>query len=96
MNVFRSNQKELKEPHSASKKPRLFTYGARTEAGVKAVLQEAQKNAASVEFQELLAESANLPTSSMAYRGCTLLNGTTEFEEIQVKKSLEWNFFKDR
>ena len=82
---FRSNDKELTEPHPASEKPRLFTYAGRTKAGVKAVLQEARKNATSVEFQALLEASANMPTNSMAYRGCTVLNASSDFEEVQVK-----------
>ncbi|RUS90834.1 hypothetical protein EGW08_001453, partial [Elysia chlorotica] len=81
--IYKSNEKELKEPHPASDKPRLFTYAARTEAGVKAVLQEARKNASSVEFQALLEASANMPTNSMAYRGSTVLNASSDFEEIQ-------------
>lgn len=81
--IYKSNQKEQREPHPASGKPRLFTYSARTEAGVKAVLQEARKNATSVEFQALLDASANMPTNTMAFRGCTVLNASDDFEEIQ-------------
>ncbi|GFO47692.1 fatty acid synthase-like [Plakobranchus ocellatus] len=80
--IYKSHDKEMKDPHPASQKPRLFTYSARTEAGVKAVLQEARKNAANVEFQALTEASSNMPTNSMPFRGCTVLNGSADFEEI--------------
>ncbi|CAL1537406.1 unnamed protein product [Lymnaea stagnalis] len=81
--LYRSHDKELLEPHIASEKPRLFTCNARTEAGVKAVLTEAKKNAKSVEFQALIQESSNMSTSQMPYRGYTVLNASADLEEIQ-------------
>lgn len=81
--IFRSHDKEQSEPHMASDKPRLFTFSARSEEGVRAVLNEAKKNAKSVEFQALIQDSANMPTNQVPYRGFTVLNGSTEMEEIQ-------------
>lgn len=86
--MCRSHDKELTEPHMASDKPRLFTCCARTEAGVKALLAEAKKNAKSVEFQALIQDSANLSPGQMPYRGFTVLNGANDLEEIQVHCSL--------
>ncbi|XP_055874982.1 fatty acid synthase-like [Biomphalaria glabrata] len=81
--IFRSHEKEQVEPHVASEKTRLYTCNARTEAGVKALLAEAKKNAKSVEYQALIQDSANMPTSQMPYRGYTVLNASTDIEEIQ-------------
>jgi hypothetical protein len=71
---------------------RLFTYGARTEEGVKKVLAKARKNAHSVEYQALIKESANLPTNLAPYRGYTILNAASEVEEVQV--SVYHGFFR--
>ncbi|XP_005094185.1 fatty acid synthase [Aplysia californica] len=81
--VYRSYDAEPREPHMASEKPRLFTFSARSEEGVREVLKEVRKNAKSVEFQALIQDSANIPTNQVPYRGYTIINGTSEVEEVQ-------------
>lgn len=62
----------------------MFTYSARTREGLQAVLDEAKKNAESVEFQALIQDSSKMPLNQLPYRGYTVLNASTEMEEIQV------------
>ncbi|XP_035824591.1 fatty acid synthase-like [Aplysia californica] len=80
--ISRSYDAEPREPHMASEKPRLFTFSARSEEGVREVLKEVRKNAKSVEFQALIQDSANMPTNQVPFRGYTIINGTSEVEEI--------------
>ena len=82
----RSHDKEQKS-HEASSKPRLFTYCGRTVEGVQAVLDEVKKNAANVEFQALIQDSALQPTNQMPYRGFTVINAANQAEEIQVMRT---------
>lgn len=85
--VLRSYDGKRTEPHPASEKPRLFVYSARTEGGLKNILEEAHKHASDVEFQALCQLSANAPLGSMPYRGATLLNAEKEITEIQKVSS---------
>lgn len=72
--ILRSYDKESKAPHPASKLPRLFVYGGRTEEAVKRVLSEAKKHAHDVNFHSLMEESANTSLRKLPYRGYTVLN----------------------
>ncbi|RUS77019.1 hypothetical protein EGW08_015221, partial [Elysia chlorotica] len=81
--VLRSYDEKKAEPHPASGKARLFTYSARTEDGLKKILEEAHQHAENVEFHALCQQSANSAPGSMPYRGATLLNAEADYMEIQ-------------
>ncbi|GFO07685.1 fatty acid synthase [Plakobranchus ocellatus] len=81
--LFKSPDIPRRELHPSSNKPRLFTYCARTEQGLRAILAEAHKHSSNVEFHALCQESANMPLGSMPYRGATILNGQQKFEVVE-------------
>nr|QMU95645.1 fatty acid synthase [synthetic construct] len=85
--VLRSYDVSSSKPHPSAHKPRLFTYSARTEHGLRAILREAQTHAASMEFHALCQASADAPLGSMPYRGATILNGQHDFEVVEKCKS---------
>lgn len=63
--------------------PRVLQACGRTEEAVKALLQKGKEHAADDNFLSLLNEVSGAPTSSMPFRGYTLIGSQSDVTEVQ-------------
>lgn len=81
--ILRSNSHESREIKEA-KKPRLFTYGSRTQDGVECMLNLVMKYPQDIHLHKLLNETAFMSTDTHPYRGFTVLNNGQNNIDIKV------------
>ncbi|XP_060080138.1 fatty acid synthase-like [Ylistrum balloti] len=79
--ILESNTKSENNTSSSNECPRVFVYSARTEDGVRSVMEKAKEHSNNMEFHTLLNETAK--NGRHKYRGYCVVNTDNILEEIQ-------------
>ncbi|XP_061823044.1 fatty acid synthase [Nerophis lumbriciformis] len=81
--ILRPTERSTQAPAETRTVPRVIQACGRTEAAVNALLQKAQEHRADDSFLSLLNEVSGCTTTSMPYRGYTLIDSQTDIKEVQ-------------
>ncbi|KAG7507376.1 fatty acid synthase [Solea senegalensis] len=81
--ILRPVEKQANAAAPPRKIPRLLNNCGRTEAAVKTMLSKGREHASDDSFLSLLNEISGAPTSSMPYRGFTLIGSQNDVMEVQ-------------
>lgn len=83
--ILKSNKSRPSPVHPAAKKPRLFTFSARTHQGIGKAISVMQDNSESVELQSLLQANSVHPHITHPFRGYVVINADDAKATIEVR-----------
>ncbi|KAK2504120.1 hypothetical protein MC885_011188 [Smutsia gigantea] len=81
--ILRPNSQPRLAPAAHATLPRLLRASGRTPEAVQALLEQGRQHSQDLAFVSMLNDIAATPTSSMPFRGCTVLGGRGSSEKVQ-------------
>ncbi|XP_066443807.1 fatty acid synthase isoform X2 [Eleutherodactylus coqui] len=81
--ILRPNQKRLSSSEGSLRLPRLVQICGRTQETVEALIEKSCQLASNTAFLNLLNNISGIPSSSMPYRGYTLVGTESDVKEVQ-------------
>ncbi|XP_077184140.1 fatty acid synthase [Paroedura picta] len=85
--IILSPNKKKCPPWETCSLPRLVQFCGRTEEAVERLIEETMKQQQHAAFLSMLNDISGIPTSSMPYRGYTLIGSESDVKEIQMAQS---------